>query len=314
MLRNVFETGVDAPNWTGGEIRRGWSEHLRFDLRDGSFPAVTTKKLFFRSVVAELLWFLYGDTSTNILHSMNCHIWDDNVDAPYWQNRRQFPTDAGKIYGIQWRNWGGIDQLSALIHGLIKNPHEKDHILSAWNVSDLDDMPIKPCHPISNWAVQGSTLHGDMWQRSADIFVGVPFNIASYALLLNIFSKIINVPVGELTITFSIPHIYKEHFPQVEEQLSREPRALPQLKLHGDFSSMESCADLDTFLHDFMKSRMSRFTQYNRDVEGCDNLQERKDIKTLWKKDVNKAIDSVAQLVNYQHHPAIRAPLITRKH
>ncbi|SVB97111.1 uncharacterized protein METZ01_LOCUS249965 [marine metagenome] len=212
---------------------------MRFDLQKG-FPAVTTKKLAWKGVISELLWFLegsnderrlaeilYEDKRENLKEKKT--IWTQNARAVYWKDKSQFDGDVGRIYGVQWRDFNGVDQVEKLIEGLKNNPHNRRHILSAWNPPELDQMSLPPCHAFSQFYVSKNKLSCQLYQRSCDMFLGVPFNIASYSLLIHIFAKECGYEVGEFIHSLGDFHIYEEHFEQVKIQLDREPRKLPIL-------------------------------------------------------------------------------------
>jgi thymidylate synthase len=230
---------------------------MRFNLGDG-FPAVTTKRLAWRSVVSELLWFIEGSGDEyrlrEILHGERytdkTTIWTDNAQADYWVNKRlqRHPGDLGRVYGVQWRRWRkplvrinkvvlqNHDQLLELIAGIKSDPYSRRHIITAWNPGELDLMALPPCHMMSQFYVSNGRLSCQMYQRSADLFLGVPFNIASYALFTHMIAQVCNLDVGELIITFGDAHIYNNHITQVKEQLSRKPLALPTLSLNTEIT------------------------------------------------------------------------------
>ena len=252
-LKNILENGEDRPDRTGVGTRSIFGLQMRFDLTEG-FPAVTTKKLAWRAVVSELLWFLEGSGDElrlrEILHgdrnSTKTTIWSDNAEAPYWVNRKlkRSSGDLGRIYGVQWRRWRkpvirinkvvlqNHDQLIELIAGIKDDPYGRRHIISAWNPGELDLMALPPCHILAQFYVANGKLSCQMYQRSADMFLGVPFNIASYALFTHMVAQVCNLEVGDLIITVGDAHIYNNHFEQVKEQLSRKPLPLPQLQLN----------------------------------------------------------------------------------
>jgi thymidylate synthase len=254
-LKNVLENGDLRPDRTGVGTRSLFGLQLRFDLTAG-FPAVTTKKLAWRSVVSELLWFIEGSGDERklkeLLHgdpnSDNKTIWSDNESADYWQRKKKFKGDLGRIYGVQWRTWRApvfganrmgikhIDQLVDLINGIKTDPYGRRHIITAWNPGELDLMALPPCHMMAQFYVSGGKLSCQMYQRSADMFLGVPFNIASYALFTHMIAQVCNLDVGDLIITLGDAHIYNNHIDQVKEQLSREPMALPVLTLNPAIS------------------------------------------------------------------------------
>ena len=254
-LKNVLENGDLRPDRTGVGTRSLFGLQLRFDLTAG-FPAVTTKKLAWRSVVSELLWFIEGSGDERklkeLLHgdpnSDNKTIWSDNESADYWQRKKKFKGDLGRIYGVQWRTWRApvfganrmgikhIDQLVDLINGIKTDPYGRRHIITAWNPGELDLMALPPCHMMAQFYVSNGRLSCQMYQRSADMFLGMPFNIASYALFTHMIAQVCNLDVGDLIITLGDAHIYNNHIDQVKEQLSREPMALPVLTLNPAIS------------------------------------------------------------------------------
>jgi len=254
-LKNVLENGDLRPDRTGVGTRSLFGLQLRFDLTAG-FPAITTKKLAWRSVVSELLWFIEGSGDERklkeLLHddpnSNKKTIWSDNESADYWQRKKKFKGDLGRIYGVQWRTWRApvfganrmgikhIDQLVDLINGIKSDPYGRRHIITAWNPGELDLMALPPCHMMAQFYVSNGRLSCQMYQRSADMFLGVPFNIASYALFTHMIAQVCNLDVGDLIITLGDAHIYNNHIDQVKEQLSREPMALPVLTLNPAIS------------------------------------------------------------------------------
>ena len=249
-LRDILETGDRRPDRTGVGTISKFGLQLRFNLQDG-FPAITTKKLAWKSVVSELLWFIEGSGDDNrlkeILHgdrnSIDKTIWSDNATASYWTPKARFKGDLGRVYGVQWRAWRApvfganrmavkhIDQLQVLINGLKKDPYGRRHIISAWNPGELDLMALPPCHMMAQFYVSNGKLSCHMYQRSADMFLGVPFNIASYALFTHMIAETCNLEVGELIISFGDAHIYENHIEQVKEQLTRVPLEWPTLEL-----------------------------------------------------------------------------------
>lgn len=245
LVREVVDWGTDRPSRAGG-TRSVFVRQMRFMMRDG-FPIVTTRKINFDSVVAELLWFLSGSQNIHDLQAMGCHIWDANANSKWWLKKAQFDGDVGRIYGVQLRHWrvyGGveIDQLTRVIEGIKKNPHSRRHIITAWNPGEFDQMCLPPCHMNHvQFYVNNGELSVHMVQRSADVMVGVPFNISSYALLLHMIAHITSLKPHELVITTNDTHIYKKHFEKVFVQLEREPGPLPKLKLN------QSVDDIDLF-------------------------------------------------------------------
>jgi len=251
-LKHIMENGVDKPNRTGIDTRSVFGMQMRFNMADG-FPAVTTKKLMFKSVKAELLWFLSGSSNVKDLQRMGCHIWDANAQAPYWKNKARFEGDVGRIYGVQWRKWKSpyteepIDQLKNVIEKLKTDPFDRRLIVSAWNPAELDMMALPPCHVLFQFYTDGKKLSLQMYQRSCDMFLGVPFNIASYSLLLCMVSQVVGLEPGEFMHTLGDAHIYHNHFEQVREQLKRKPYPLPKLWLNPEIK------DIDDFEMDDIK-------------------------------------------------------------
>ncbi len=238
-LEYCFENG-DFVKSRAGNVKKAFGYQMRFNLEDG-FPAVTTKKLAWKAVVSELLWFLegsnderrlaeiqYEDTKENLEDKKT--IWTQNANADYWKNKSKFKGDVGRIYGVQWRNFNGVDQIVNLIEGLKQSPHSRRHILTAWNPAELDQMSLPPCHAFSQFYVSNNKLSCQLYQRSCDMFLGVPFNIASYSLLIHILAKECGYQVGEFILSLGDFHIYEEHFNQVKTQLTREPKTNPSLQ------------------------------------------------------------------------------------
>ena len=267
-LEYCFENG-DFIKSRAGNVKKAFGYQMRFNLEDG-FPAVTTKKLAWKAVVSELLWFLegsnderrlaeiqYEDTKENLEDKKT--IWTQNANADYWKNKSKFKGDVGRIYGVQWRNFNGVDQIINLIEGLKQNPHSRRHILTAWNPSELDEMSLPPCHAFSQFYISNNKLSCQLYQRSCDMFLGVPFNIASYSLLIHILAKECGYQVGEFILSLGDFHIYEEHFDQVKIQLTREPKTHPNLQFE--------------------------------------------------QKKINEYKTSDFELINYEHHPKIVAPM-----
>jgi thymidylate synthase len=226
LMRHVLEHGADKADRTGTGTRSVFGWQMRFDLSQG-FPLVTTKKLHLRSIVNELIWFLSGDTNTRWLRENGVSIWDEWADAN---------GELGPIYGYQWRHWrtpegGEIDQISDMIERIRKDPESRRLIVSAWNVADLPKMALAPCHAFFQFYVAGGRLSCQMYQRSADIFLGVPFNIASYALLTHMVAQQCDLEAGDFVWTGGDCHLYSNHLEQAREQLSREPHPLPRLEI-----------------------------------------------------------------------------------
>lgn len=282
-LRTILETGEDRPDRTGVGTIGVFGLQMRFDLSQG-FPAITTKKLAWKAVVSELLWFIEGSGDerrlAEILHGDRYTdkktIWTDNATAPYWVNKRlqRHAADLGRVYGVQWRRWRkplvrinkvvlqNHDQLLALIEGIKMDPYSRRHIISAWNPGELDLMALPPCHMMAQFHVSNGRLSCQMYQRSADFFLGVPFNIASYALFTHMVAQVCNLEVGDLIITFGDAHIYKNHVDQVKEQLTRSSFAMPTLKLNPEIQSitdfdMRDVALVDYQSHEAIKAPMA---------------------------------------------------------
>ena len=238
-LKYCYENG-DFVKSRAGNVKKAFGFQMRFNLEDG-FPAVTTKKLAWKAVVSELLWFLEGSNDERRLAEIlyddkrenledKKTIWTQNAEADYWKDKSKFIGDVGKIYGVQWRNFNGVDQIQELIEGLKKNPNSRRHILTAWNPSEINEMSLPPCHAFSQFFVSNNKLSCQLYQRSCDMFLGVPFNIASYSLLIHIIAEECKLGVGEFVHSLGDFHIYEEHFDQVKIQLTREPKRLPTLK------------------------------------------------------------------------------------
>jgi thymidylate synthase len=264
-LRHILENGAGKQDRTGTGTKAIFGMQMRFKMKDG-FPAVTTKKLAFNSMKAELLWFIKGSSDVKELQKLGCHIWDANAEADYWKPKASFPGDLGRIYGVQWRKWKNpegkeIDQLAEAIRLIKENPSSRRIIVNAWNPGELEQMALPPCHMFFQFFVANNKLSLQMYQRSCDMFLGVPFNIASYSLLLHMVAQVTNLEPYEFIHTLGDAHIYNNHIEQVKEQLSREPLLLPQLKLN------QNIKDIDDFKIE--------------DIE----------------------------LLNYEYHPAIKAPM-----
>lgn len=256
LLRHIISNGVDKADRTGTGTRSVFGYQMRFNLADG-FPLVTTKKVHLKSIIHELLWFIKGETNIAYLKENGVSIWDEWADAE---------GNLGPVYGKQWRSWTGadgktIDQLSWVVEEIKRNPDSRRLIVSAWNVADLPKMALMPCHNMFQFYVANGKLSCQLYQRSADVFLGVPFNIASYALLTMMMAQVTNLQPGDFVHTFGDVHLYSNHFEQAELQLSRTPFALPQMKINPEVKSI-----FDFKFEDF-------------------------------------------ELVNYQSHPAIKAPV-----
>jgi thymidylate synthase len=267
-LKHCYENG-DFVKSRAGNVKKSFGYQMRFDLQEG-FPAVTTKKLAWKAMVSELLWFLEGSNDERRLAEILYEdkrdnledkntIWTQNANAEYWKQKSKFSGDVGRIYGVQWRDFNGVDQLKNLIEGLKKDPDSRRHILTAWNPAELHNMSLPPCHAFSQFYVSNNKLSCQLYQRSCDMFLGVPFNIASYSILIHIIAKECGYEAGEFIHSLGDFHIYEEHFEQVKIQLTREPKKLPILK----------------------------FKQ----------------------KNINEYKTSDFELINYDHHPKIVAPM-----
>ena len=233
LLSHVMDNGTDRMDRTGTGTRGVFGYQMRFDLGNG-FPMVTTKKLHRGSIIHELIWFLAGDTNIKYLKENKVRIWDEWADEA---------GDLGPVYGKQWRRWEGpegrvIDQVSNVIDAIKTNPYSRRHIVSAWNPADVDDMALPPCHCLFQFHVADGRLSCQLYQRSADIFLGVPFNIASYALLTHMMAQVCGLEAGDFIHTFGDAHIYSNHFEQVREQLSRTSKPLPALHLNPDVTDI----------------------------------------------------------------------------
>ena len=270
LLQDIYYNGEDRTDRTGVGTRSLFGRQMRFNLRK-AFPAVTTKKLAWKSVVSELLWFIEGSGDerrlAEILHgtrdAVKKTIWTGNANADYWKPKAKFEGDLGRVYGVQWRNWktysqvssGGltsefepryiedasVDQLTALVTELKKDPHSRRHILTAWNPGELDQMALPPCHMFAQFYVgqNDRSLSCQVYIRSNDMFLGAPFNIASYALFVHMLAQVTDLNVGDLVITIGDAHIYNNHLDQVKEQLTRKPFDPPQLWINPNVKSID---------------------------------------------------------------------------
>lgn len=243
MLRYVLENGVDKMDRTGVGTRSVFGRQMRFDLSLG-FPLMTTKKMHLKSIIHELLWFIKGDTNVKYLQDNGVRIWNEWADEN---------GDLGPIYGSQWRNWNGegIDQLAQVVDKLKNNPNDRRMIVSAWNVSKIPEMHLPPCHMMFQFYVANGKLSCMLYQRSCDMFLGVPFNIASYALLTMMLAQVCNLEPGEFVHTLGDTHIYHNHFEQVKEQLRREPLPLPTMKLNPQVKDINDFKYEDFILENY---------------------------------------------------------------
>ena len=235
LMRRVLAEGVEKSDRTGTGTLSVFGHQMRFNLAQG-FPLLTTKKVHTRSVFGELLWFLRGDTNVAWLHENKISIWDEWADAQ---------GDLGPVYGAQWRSWPTpdgrhVDQIAAVIDSIQGNPDSRRHLVTAWNVGQLDEMALPPCHLLIQFYVADGKLSCQLYQRSADIFLGVPFNIASYALLTHMVAQVTGLGVGDFVHTLGDAHIYLNHLDQVHEQLGRDFRPLPTLELNPDVTSIDA--------------------------------------------------------------------------
>ena len=233
LLDKIKTEGVIKEDRTGTGTKSIFGVQIRFDLNEG-FPMLTTKKLHLRSIIHELLWFLKGDTNIKYLKDNKVSIWDEWADEN---------GDLGHVYGYQWRSWptpngGHIDQISQVIKAIVENPDSRRHIVSAWNVAEIDNMALPPCHALFQFYVADGKLSCQLYQRSADVFLGVPFNIASYALLTMMVAQVTNLELGDFVHTLGDAHLYLNHMDQVEEQLLRTPKALPTMSINKDIKSI----------------------------------------------------------------------------
>jgi len=285
VLRKALESGVDRDDRTGTGTRAIFGEVMRFRMRDG-FPAVTTKRLAFRAVLAELLWFIAGSSDVNELHALGTHIWDGNAYAPYWVERARFAGDAGRNYGQQWRGWIAadgrhIDQLADVVRGIRDRPSSRRHVVTAWNPGELDATSLPACHALFQFFVADGKLSLMMYQRSCDLFLGVPFNIAEYAVLLHLVAQITDLEPDEFVHVLADAHVYRDHIDAAREQLGREPFGSPTVSLDP------ALRDLDDVV--------ARY----RDILARARAGEAP----------GPLLDSVARLVGYQSHSSIKAKM-----
>lgn len=269
LLKDVHENGTDRVG-RNGTTRSLFTRTFSANLQEG-FPLLTTKKVYFSSVVAELLWFLRMRNRANVhdLQELGSHIWDANANADYWLNRgkTQFDGDLGRVYGVQWRSWQRsdgttVDQLNDVIERIKADPSDRRLVVTAWNPGELDDMALPPCHMFFQFYVADGGLSLTMYQRSCDLFLGVPFNIASYALLLSMVAHVTELAPDRLNLILGDVHIYHDHLDAVNEQLEREPRRLPWLWLNPEISDIDSFGVEDIKIEDYdphpaIKAKMS---------------------------------------------------------
>jgi thymidylate synthase len=233
LMQYILENGADKGDRTGTGTRSVFGYQMRFDLAQG-FPLLTTKRLHLKSIIHELLWFLKGDTNIHYLNENGVTIWDE------WASET---GDLGPVYGHQWRSWGKadgttVDQIVELLHSLKSNPDSRRHLVSAWNVGEIDQMALPPCHALFQFYVANNKLSCQLYQRSADVFLGVPFNIASYALLTQMIAQVCGYELGDFVHTLGDAHLYSNHFEQARLQLARDPRPLPKMVLNPEVKSL----------------------------------------------------------------------------
>ena len=246
LMQHILDNGADKGDRTGTGTRSVFGYQMRFDLAQG-FPLLTTKRLHLKSIIHELLWFLKGDTNIRYLNENGVTIWDE------WASET---GELGPVYGHQWRSWGRadgqtIDQIAELVDALKKNPDSRRHIVSAWNVGEIDQMALPPCHALFQFYVADGKLSLQLYQRSADVFLGVPFNIASYALLTQMIAQVCGYELGDFVHTLGDAHLYNNHFEQARLQLTREPRSLPRMVLNPDVKSLFDFRYEDFHLEDY---------------------------------------------------------------
>jgi thymidylate synthase len=285
ILRRALETGVDRDDRTGTGTRAVFGEVMRFRMSEG-FPAVTTKRLAFRSVLGELLWFIAGSSDVKELHALGVRIWDGNAYAPYWTPKARFDGDAGRNYGQQWRDWIApngthVDQLRNVVARLKSDPSSRRHLVTAWNPGELDDTSLPACHAFFQFFVAEGRLSLMMYQRSCDLFLGVPFNMAQYAVLLHLVAQFTGLVPDELIHVLADAHIYRDHIEPVRQQLAREPYPSPRLALDP------SLRDLDDVV-----------ARYHDIVERARAGEK-----------PGPLLDGIARLEQYQFHPPIEAKM-----
>ncbi len=292
ILRKALDQGVDRDDRTGTGTRAIFGEVMRFRMSDG-FPAVTTKRLAFRSVLAELLWFLAGSSDVNELHALGVRIWDGNAYAPYWVGKARFEGDTGRNYGQQWRDWAGssnahVDQLANVIGELKRNPSSRRHVVTAWNPAELEQTSLPACHAFFQFFVapgdgptERAKLSVMMYQRSCDLFLGVPFNMAQYAVLLHLVAQLTGLVPHEFVHVLADAHVYRDHMDAARQQLEREPFPSPRLALDPSLRSLDDV--------------VARYREIVRRAGAGEKP--------------GPLLDSVARLEQYQFHPPIEAKM-----
>lgn len=255
ILKEVLDRGTDRPDRTGVGTRALFGKAMRFNLEDG-FPIVTTKRVAFNLVKAELLWFIKGSRDVKELQNLGCRIWDANANSEYWKVKAEFEGDVGRIYGVQWRKWrkpdgAEFDQLADVIKRIKEKPEDRRLIVMAWNPGELGQMALPPCHALFQFFVANGKLSLAMYQRSCDMFLGVPFNISSYSLLLHMVAQVTGLEPGEFVHNLGDTHIYLNHFEQVKTQLQREPYLLPKLWLNPEIKNIDDFKMEDINLVDY---------------------------------------------------------------
>jgi thymidylate synthase len=285
LLRKALDTGVDRDDRTGTGTRAIFGEVMRFRMSDG-FPAVTTKRLAFRSVLAELLWFIAGSSDVNELHALGVRIWDGNAYAPYWTPKARFDGDAGRNYGQQWRDWiapngDRVDQLRDVIAAIGTDPPSRRHIVTAWNPGELDQTSLPACHAFFQFFVADGKLSVMMYQRSCDLFLGVPFNMAQYAVLLHLVAQFTGLVPDEFVHVLADAHIYRDHMDAARQQLERTPFPSPRLALDPRLRSLDDVV-----------ARYREIVERARAGEKPGPL-----------------LDSIARMEQYQFHPPIEAKM-----
>lgn len=286
LLKDILENGDKREDRTGVGTLAVLGRTMRFRMSDG-FPAVTTKRLSFRWVVGELLWMLAGDSDVKNLHRLGgINIWDGNAYAPYWTPKARFDGDAGRNYGVQWRHWqrpdgSEVDQINDVIERIKATPSDRRLIVTAWNAGEIDQTCLPACHAFFQFFVRQGELSVSMYQRSCDTFLGVPFNVAQYALILHLMAQLTGLKPGEFFHVLGDTHLYVNHLDQAREQITREPYPLPTLWLNPELKSL---ADIEA--------------KYREILERSDQGEK-----------VGVLLDSVARLENYQSHPKLKAEM-----